>query len=346
MAQHINTMDMVRALRRALAKSREEYENALRKMPLGDGPIFVVADGPGYLAAQTAALSFEHLAGRPCLGRSFAEFSAYDLPLLRPHTPVLAISVSGTTEPAVEILVAAKRRGAWLAVLTQDPRNPLATVADEFLPLRLDAEDRSAAQNLISVHAVAGSLGLYAGLIFKPHQSQRESHLAQLEELPDHLDHVFSHSSNAAREMIEEIRRLHRILILGCGFSRPAAAQGAAWLEAALGRWTLGGSPSEFPVSIPDLCNEGTGIIFLSGSQSPHKKLIHQLAEEVEQKNPVILAISDGGDSGIIRRSKLSILIPSVHEMPAAVLQMALLQWMASLAGRPTPQVAGTGSGA
>ena len=344
MMQHINTLDMVRALRRALTRSREEYEKALRKMPLGDGPIFVVAHGAAYLVAQTAALSFELLAGRPSLARSFSEFSAYDLPLLRPNMPVLTISLSPETTAEVEILGAAKRHGAWLAVLTQDASNPLTSVADELLPLQLDSENGSAAQNLVCAHAVAGSLGLYAGLIFKAHASHRERHLSQLDELPEHLDHVFSHASSAVGEMIEEIRGLHRILILGCGFSRPAAAQGAAWFEAALGRWTIGGCPSEFPVSILDLCDKKTGIVFLSSSQSPHKKLIQQLAEEVERKHPVILAISDGGDSGVIRRSKLSILIPSVHEMLGAVLQMALLLWTASLAVRPSHQFGGTGS--
>ncbi len=332
MAQHLNTMNTVRALRQALAKSRAEYEDGLRKMPLGDGPIFIIADGPSNLVGQTAALSFESLAGRPCMVRSFGEFSAYDLPLLHPHTPVLAISLSPETEFAVEIFGGAKRRGAWLMVLASDPRNPLTAVADEVFLLRLDVEDRYTEQSLLCAHAVAGGLGLYAGLIFKPQQSQRERLFSHMEDLPENLDQVFGHLSHGVRQMIEEIQQLRRILILGFGFSRPAAAQGAVWAGRALGLWTQGGSPAEFPASIPDDCDEGTGIIFLSGSQSPHKKLIHQLAEEVERKKSIILAITDGGDSEIIRHARFSLLIPPVHEMAGAVLQMAIMQWMASLA--------------
>ncbi|MGH9453049.1 MAG: SIS domain-containing protein, partial [Terriglobia bacterium] len=310
MAAHLNTMDLVRTFRQILGKSRAAYEDGLRKMPLGDGYIIIIADGPGNAVAQTAALSFESLAGRPCLVRSFGEFSAYDLALVHPHTPVLAISLSHQTESAVETLRGAKRRGAWLMVLTHDPRNPLTGVADEVFLLQLAIEDRDTAQSLLCAHVAAGGLGLYAGLIFKPHPSQRERYLSQFEDLPEHLDHVFSHSSSAVRQMIEEARGRQRILILGCGFSRPAATQAAAWIETALGRATHGGSPAEFPGSIPDRCDQNTVIIFLCGSQSPHKKLIHDLAEEVARKKAVILAITDGADSGLIRHARLSLLIP------------------------------------
>lgn len=342
MVQHLNTLEMVRMLGQALGNSRQEYEDGLRKMPLGDGVIFILADGASNLAAQTAALSFESLAGRPCMVRSFGEFSAYDLSLLHPHTPVLAISLSREAESALETFGAAKRRGGWLMVLTNDPSSPLTAVADEVFLLRLGSVDRNTAETQICAHAVAGGLGLYAGLIFKPHQSQQERPLSHLQDLPEHLDQVFSHSSDAVRHGIEEIQRLHRILILGCGFSRPAAAQGAVWMEAALGRWTHGGSPAEFPASIPEVCDKETGVIFLSGSQSPHKKLIHQLAEEVERKQAAILSVTDGGDSELIRHTRLSLLIPPVHEMAGAVLQMAILQWMASLTAHHPHKVTAT----
>ncbi|MGH9434240.1 MAG: SIS domain-containing protein [Terriglobia bacterium] len=342
MAAHLNTMDLVRALRQTLVKSRAEYEDSLRKIPQGGGPIFIVGDGPAYLTAQTAALSFENLAGRPCLVRSFSEFGAYDLPLLHPHMPVLGISLSRDTESAIEAFRAAKRQGAWLMVLTNDPRHPLTTFADEVFLLHLDGEVQNTAHTLVCAHAMAGGLGLYAGLIFKPQQLQRERLLSQLQDLPEHLDQVFSHSSNAIRQMIEEVRRLHRILILGCGFSRPAAVQAAVWMEAALGHWTHGGSPAEFPASIPDGCDEGTGIIFLSGSRSPHKKLIHDLAGQVERKKCAILAVTDGGDPELIRRARLSLLIPAVHEMAGAVLQLAIMQWIDSLAGREPHRVTET----
>ena len=338
MAAYLNTMDLIGALRQTLGKSRAEYEHGLRKMPLGDGHVIIIADGPANLVGQTAALSFESWAGRPCLVRSFGEFGAYDLPLVHPHTPVLAISLSHETEPAVEILRGAKRRGAWLMVLTNDPRNPLTGVADEVFLFHLEIEDRGTAQSLLCAHAAACGLGLYAGFIFKPRPSQRERYLSQLQDLPEHLDHVFGHSSNAVRQMIEEARRHRRILILGCGFSRPAATQAAAWIETALGRAAHGGSPAEFPGSIPDSCDEDTIIIFLCGSQSPHKKLIHELAEEVARKKVAILAVTDGADSELIRHASLSLLIPPVHEMAGAMLQLSVLQWMASLAAHEPPR--------
>jgi DNA-binding MurR/RpiR family transcriptional regulator len=337
MLPRLNTMDLIRALRQTVGPSRAEAEKTLRRIP-SSGPIFIIGDGAAHPVAQTAALSFQSLAGRHCLARSTAEFSAYDLPLLQPRTPVLAISVSEEPEMALEILRAAKARAAWLMVITRNGHGPAASAAHDVLALPQGIEGRNPAETIICAHALAGTLGLFAGLIFKPNPLPRERCFAQILELPDLLDQVFSRSSDAVRKMADDIRSVRRALILGHGFFRPAAIQAASWVEEALGISVQGGSPSHMPASVPGLCGPGTGLIFLSGSRSPHKKLIHELAAAVASRKPLQMAVTDGGDAGLVHHAPFSLLVPPLHDMPAAVLQLAVFYWMASWAVTPTPK--------
>jgi DNA-binding MurR/RpiR family transcriptional regulator len=342
MSTHLNTADLIRALRQICAISRAEYEIRLRKMPLESGPIYVIGDGPDHLVAHTAALALESFAGRPSLVRSAGEFGAYSLPAMQPRAPVLGISLEREPPSVLEVYMAAKRRGAWLMALTGDGANPLVAIADGALALPLEGEGRRPAYRVVCAHAAAGMLGLYAGLIFKSRLPQQERLLAHGQELPGHLEQLFGHSADAVRQMIDEVRHARRRLILGCGFSRPVAVQAAAWMETALGNPLHGGSPADFPSSIPDVRDETTGVIVLSGSQSPHKKVVHQLVEQMTGKKYAILAVTDGADAELIRHARLSLLIPAVPEIGGAILQLALMQWMASLAARETRSVLAT----
>jgi DNA-binding MurR/RpiR family transcriptional regulator len=77
-------------------------------------------------------------------------------------------------------------------------------------------------------------------------------------------------------------------------------------------------------------------ILFLSGSQSKIKKLLHRSAAQARLNGARVLSLTDSNDRDLAEGSDLAILIPSLMEAPGCTLTMFMLEWLAREALRAT----------
>src|SRR5579859_1769975 len=119
-------LDSPRALRETLEKGRPEFESLVRRVPWGEGPIFMVGAGSSYVATLTGAYAFEGLLGWPVIARRSADFEAYALSLLHPRSVLLALSNSGENVATLAAARAAQGRKAVLLAITNNPASTLA----------------------------------------------------------------------------------------------------------------------------------------------------------------------------------------------------------------------------
>ena len=125
------------------------------------------------------------------------------------------------------------------------------------------------------------------------------------------------------------------------GASTPAAHRG--WRFLPLSR-LAGGAANAIPVrpsggghgslgiferTSPTLPERDDAVLFLSGSQSKIKKLLHRCAAQARANGARVLSLTDSNDRELVEGSDLGILIPSLLEAPACTLTMFMLEWLA-----------------
>jgi DNA-binding MurR/RpiR family transcriptional regulator len=95
-------------------------------------------------------------------------------------------------------------------------------------------------------------------------------------------------------------------------------------------------SPQVEYVEASELLNEHAhfarrddALLFLSGSQSKIKKLLHRDAAQARANGARVLSLTDGNDRDLVDGSDLGILVPSLHEAPSSTLTLFMLEWLA-----------------
>jgi DNA-binding MurR/RpiR family transcriptional regulator len=95
---------------------------------------------------------------------------------------------------------------------------------------------------------------------------------------------------------------------------------------------------SEFLSAHAHFARRDNTLLFLSGSQSKMKKLLHRGAAQARANGARVLSLTDSNDRELAEGSDLGILIPSLQEAPASTLTMFMLEWLAMEASRATKQ--------
>ena len=98
---------------------------------------------------------------------------------------------------------------------------------------------------------------------------------------------------------------------------------------------------SEFLCGLGNIARSDDVVLFLSGSHSKIKKLVHRCAAHARLNSARVLSLTDSNDRELAEGSDLGILVPSLLEAPACTLTMYMLEWLAMEALLVTKQSPG-----
>jgi len=321
--------DIPRALRETLDKGRPEYEELVRRTRWGEGPIYILSDDSSWPCALTGAYAFESLLGWPVVARPASVFLNYGRVMVRPRSIILAISSNADSEALLEAARAARSRGAVLLVLAQPQSSPLVKMADGVFLLRPGAQQEHGLTALVCQHAALSAIALFAAGILKKHDNQADKLVEEFNQLPRHVEWLFSHLSDAAQSLGSELAKASRVWIVGGGFYHPTALQAAVLLREIAALDAEGAEATEFRCRRLEKVGNDACFLFLSGTRCRIKREIHQGARRAKEKGGNIFSVTDSNDVELADQSKIAILLTVLSEMTGATLMLALLEWLA-----------------
>ena len=259
--------------------------------------------------------------------------------LLRRRSVVMMVSTAGDWPDALELAEVAHQRDCTVVALTNSLENPLAKIADHAFQVRVEGEPDSPAMT-VCLHAALNFAAFEAARILQRPEPQWGLLEEEFIQLPDKLEWVFTQLSSVVRSVAAEMPRLPRLRIVGGGFNHFPAWQ-AAWRMRSLASPQVGYvEASEFLSAHTHFARRDDAILFLSGSHSKMKKLLHRCAAQARENGARVLSLTDSNDRDLAEGSDLGILVPLLLEAPAATLTLFMLEWLAMETQRaqsPTP---------
>lgn len=316
------------ALRTTLEKAATDYGALVRKVRWGDGPVFFCGAGRHAALGIAAAHAFETFAGWPLVARPAEVFLAPAQRLLRPRS-VLLLSVAGGEWPEVqELATLARQRDCTVVALTPDPDHAIAKLADHVFLIRAEGDADSPAVT-VCLHAALNALALEAARALKRPEPVWEEIEQEFAQLPEKLEWVFTQLSSGVRSLAREFAQLPRLGIVGAGFYQYPAWQAAWRLQPLPGPRVEHLEASEFLSAHADLTRPGDALLFLSGSRSKLKKLLHRGAAQARTNGARVLSLTDGNDRELCDASDLGVLVPALLDAPSSTLMLFMLEWLA-----------------
>jgi glucosamine--fructose-6-phosphate aminotransferase (isomerizing) len=330
MANRQQLQEIPGALRMTLEKARAEYGAVVRKVRWGDGPIYVCGEGDCSGLGLAASYAIEAFPGWPVVARPVELLQAYALHYLhlRPRTVLLLISTAGEWPEGQDLVHKARERGCILVVLTNTPDSPLAKIADHVFFTRAEVDAASPAM-AVCTHAALNFLAFEAARILKRPEPQWKLMQEELDQLPEKIDWVFTQLPSVVRSMAAEMVRPPRLRIVGGGFNHYPAWQGAWRLRSLASPQVEAVEASEFLNEHAYFARSGETVLLLSGSHSKMKKVVHRGAAQARMNGARVLCLTDSNDQELVAGSDLGILVPSLSEMPASILTLFMLEWLA-----------------
>ncbi len=201
----------------------------------------LAARGSSDHAAIVGKYLFEWAAGLPSALAATSLASLYRRDLALRGALVVGISQSGRSPDVVEYLRRARRSGALTVAVTNDPGSPLARQAHDVLachagPERSVCATKTYAAQLAALYLLAAALAP---------QERGRALRRRLERAPEDLSGIMMREPEiaAAARRLEDVRRC---VVLGRGFSYPAALETALKLKEAAGVFAEGLSAADF----------------------------------------------------------------------------------------------------
>jgi glucosamine--fructose-6-phosphate aminotransferase (isomerizing) len=323
------------ALRMTLEKAHAEYGAAVRKVRWGEGPLNVCGAGDCAALGLAAGYAFEMFLGWPVVARPVEVFQNYGLSLLQLRSVLMIISAAGEWPEAQELALSALERGCTTVALTNTPDSPLVKLADHVFLTRAEGDVESPTVT-VCMHAALNFLAFEAMRVLKKPKPWWDVVEKDFDQLPEKLQWVFTQLPSVVRSVGAEVARLPRLRIVGGGFYHYPAWQAARRMRSLPGLQVEGVEASEFLSAHAHFARRGDTLLFLSGSQSKMKKVLHRCASQARMNGARVLSLTDSNDRELAEGSDLGILIPSLLEAPACTLTMFMLEWLAMEALRAT----------
>jgi len=275
-----------------------------------------------------ASYALEYFLALPVVGRPVEVFQSYARSLLQPRSVLVVISARGEWPEAQELVREALERGCTTVVLTNIPDSPLVKLADHvfLIPAEGDAESPA---TMVCLHAALNFLAFEAMRVLKKPKQWWDLVEKDFEQLPEKLEWVFTQLSEVVRSVAAEVARLPSLRIVGGGFYHYPARQAARRMRFLAGLPVEAIEATEFWSGLAHFARRDDAILFLSGSQSKIKKLLHRSAAQARLNGARVLSLTDSNDRDLVEGSNLGILIPSLIEAPASTLTMFMLEWLA-----------------
>jgi glucosamine 6-phosphate synthetase-like amidotransferase/phosphosugar isomerase protein len=213
-------------------------------------------------------------------------------------------------------------------VLTNVPDSSLAKAADQVVLVRAEGDSDVPAVN-VCLHAALNYLALTAGRVLKRHDPSWESLGQEIFELPGRIEWTYTQFPALIGSLAAELTRASRLRIVGGGFYHYPAWQGAHRLQCLAGLSVEGVEASEFLNGQAGLTRRDDAVLYISGSRSKLKKLVHRSASQARVAGVRVLSITDGNDRDLAERSDLGILLPTLMEAAGCTLSLCLMEWLA-----------------
>ena len=325
------------ALRMTLEKARAEYGSAIRKVRWGDGPVYVCGEGNFAALGLAAGYALEMFPGWPVVARPVEVFQNYGLPLLRPRSVLVMISAAGEWPEAQEFASGVRERGCTLVVLTNAPESALGRLADHVFLARAEGDASSSAVT-VCMHAALNFLAFESMRVLKKPKPWWEGVEKEFGELPDKLEWVYTQLPSLVRSVAAELAGFPRLQIVGGGFQHFPAWRAARRLRFLTGLPVEALEATEFSAGIDHFARRGDAVLFLSGSHSKMKKILHHCAAQARRNGARVLSLTDSNDRDLATGSDLGILMPELSEATACTLTMFMLEWLAMETGRAMKQ--------
>jgi glutamine---fructose-6-phosphate transaminase (isomerizing) len=150
-------------------------------------------------------------------------FTYYNQPPQLRGALVIGISQSGQSPDIVSVLAEAHRQGCLTLAITNEPKSPLAKIADLVLDIQAGAEKAVAATKTYTTELLAVAM-LSAAL------SGNKSHWRQLEKVPGWAEKALKQDASIA-SMAERYRYMRQCVVLGRGFNYCTAFEWALKLK-------------------------------------------------------------------------------------------------------------------
>jgi len=323
------------ALRMTLEKAHAEYGAVVRKVRWGDGPVYVCGGGDCAALGTAAGYAFEMFPGWPVVARPVEVFQNYGFSLLQPRSVLIMISTPGEWPEAQELARNALERGCTLVALANTPDSPLVKLADYVFLTRAEGDAESPTVT-VCMHAALNFLAFQAMRALKKPKPWWDQVEKEFDQLPEKLDWVFTQLPSVVRSLAAEVTRFPRLSIVGGGFYHYPALQAGRRLRFLTSLQAEAMEASEFSSELPHFARRDDAVLFLSGSHSKIKKLLHRCATQARLNGARVVSVTDSNDRDLAEGSDLGILIPSLTEAPASTLTLFMLEWLAMEASRAT----------
>ena len=265
--------------------------------------------------------------GWPVVARPAEVFQSYGLSLLRRASVLLMISAPGEWPEAQELARSALERGCTVIAVANTPDSPLVKLADYVFLARAEGDTESPAVT-VCMHAALNFLAFEAMRVLKKPKPWWDLVEKDFDQLPEKLDWVFTQLPSVVRSAAAEVARLPRLRIVGGGFYHYPALQAARRMRFLAGLPVEAIEATEFWSGLAHFARRDDAILFLSGSQSKIKKLIHRCAAQARANGARVLSLTDSNDRDLVEGSDLGILIPSFGGAGMHP-QMFMLEWLA-----------------
>jgi len=306
-----------------------------RNVRWGDGPIYVCGAGDCAALGIAAGYALEYFLGLPVVARPVEVFQSYARALLQPRSALVMISTKGDWPEAQELARSALERGCTLVALANSSNSALVNLANHVLLTRAEGDTETPAVT-VCMHAALNFLAFEAMRLLKKPRPWWDLVDKEFDQLPEKLDWVFTQLPPVVRSVAAEVARLPRLRIVGGGFYHYPAWQAARRMRSLDSPQVGAVEASEFLSAHAHFARRDDTLLFLSGSHSKIKKLLHRCAAQARTNGARVLSLTDGSDRDLAEGSDLGILIPALLEAPASTLTMFMLEWLAMEALRAT----------
>ncbi len=321
--------DVPSALRKTLEKARTGYSGVAHEVRWGDGPVLVCGEGECSALAQAASYAFESFPGWPVVAHCADVFQTYALPLLKPRSVLILIS-AGENQPETEALAQlARERGCVVVLLANSAESPLAKHAQHTALVGSEGKADSPSMTAC-LHAALNFLALEAALARKRPEAQWNQIKEEFAQLPEKLEWLFNQLQPIVRSFAEEITKLPGLDIVGGGYHEFPAQRACSTLKTRSSFRCEALEPLEFVNGRAQSVRPGEAVLFLSGSHSKVKKLIHRGAGLVKTSGGRVFSLTDGNDRELVEGSDLGLLLPTMHEVTSSTMTLFMMEWVGS----------------
>ncbi|MDR2406080.1 MAG: SIS domain-containing protein [Deltaproteobacteria bacterium] len=318
------------------------YNLKMTKPPLDDislkkiTKVYITASGTSFHAALTARYLIEGLAEIPTVVEQASECGQHQL-LVDNSTLAISVSQSGRSKGTLEALELAKKKGAITLALVNDPKSPLAAMAQGCITtLAGRVLTPSSTKAFTSQTLVLGLLAFRLALAKGLAKDKFRDELQQLERLPEIVRRAITISEEQIGTVASTLLEHEHLFILASGNLLPMVYEGGLKLKEVARFFAEGSSAGEFGHGPLAMAGPGTPVMLLSFNDQDNNSVHRDLALELKKRgSPLIIVTEDGPlkNNSLLTLADHSILLPQAPPRFRPQVALIPLQLLASRIG-------------